>query len=113
MQALPALKEQELNTFGQAIAALQAYTGDYFMPVQGGRYSSQSVAEVLNDLTENNITCVGQSSWGPTGFAVFESEAQAQAHLARLKSTFTNPSLDWLLCEANHTGAQVGLGTDS
>ncbi len=107
MQALPALKEQDLKTFGEAVAALQAYTGDYFAPVQGGRYASQSVAEVLNYLIDDGVLCVGQSSWGPTGFAIFENETLAEQYLTRLKSTFTDPSLSWLVCSARNTGASV------
>jgi len=55
MQALPALKEQNLTAFGQAIAALQAYNGDYFSPVQGGCYASERVAAVLERLVDEGV----------------------------------------------------------
>ena len=85
MQALPALHEQDLASFGAAISALQTATGDYFSPVQGGRYASQKVAQVLDFLTSKQVSCLGQSSWGPTGFAVFENESVAQQMLAELR----------------------------
>jgi beta-ribofuranosylaminobenzene 5'-phosphate synthase len=107
MRALPALKEQDLKSFGEVIAALQAYTGDYFAPVQGGRYASQLVTQVLHYLTECDILCVGQSSWGPTGFAIFESDVQAQQYLTKLQTVFKQPALSWLLCEARNVGALV------
>lgn len=107
MQALPALKEQNLVTFGEAVAALQAYTGDYFSDAQGGRFASERIAQALEFLNDNGVVCAGQSSWGPTGFAVFESKASAEHYLSRLKTQFTDPSLDWLLCAANHVGATV------
>jgi len=109
MQALPALKERNLHAFGQAIALLQAYTGDYFASVQGGRYASELVSQALHYLSEQGVLCVGQTSWGPTGFAVFESKAVAEQYLTRLKSTFTAPSLSWLLCEASPVGASVKI----
>lgn len=110
MKALPALKECDLNAFGEAVVELQAYTGDYFAPVQGGRFASKLVAKVLSFLTENGVSCVGQSSWGPTGFAVFESDVIAAQYLQKLKTTFQYPNLSWLICEAGHEGASVNVG---
>ena len=110
MHALPAVRECDLETFGKAISALQAYTGDYFAPVQGGRYASQAVSEVLHDLIKQGVKCVGQSSWGPTGFAVFESEQVAQQYLQELKQKFTKPQLSWLICEARNSGAIINEG---
>jgi len=110
LKALPALIERDLKSFGDAIAFLQAYTGDYFAPVQGGRYASQDVTQVLNYLAGQGVTCVGQSSWGPTGFAVFESMMQANQYLQSLKQQFNYSNLDWKLCCAKNTGASVNLG---
>jgi beta-RFAP synthase len=109
-RALPAVKEKDLTTFGEAVSLLQAYTGDYFAPVQGGRYVSQLVAEVLNDLIEQGVSCVGQSSWGPTGFAIFENNEVAEKHLTRLKATFQSPQLSWLTCKACNVAASVNVG---
>lgn len=107
MRGLPAIQEKALVVFGEAIAALQAYTGDYFAPAQGGRYASQHVAQVLHFLSEHQINCVGQSSWGPTGFAIFNSETVANQYLTQLKSTFNQPELSWLLCKARNVGAVI------
>ena len=82
MVALPALAEEDLDRFGAAIAELQRAIGDYFEPVQGGRFMSRSVAEVLAWLEAEGIAGIGQSSWGPTGFGLIGSEAEAAALLA-------------------------------
>lgn len=90
MQALPALAERDLKSFGEAIQALQAMTGDYFAPAQGGaRYTSPLVAQVLAALQQNDVHCFGQSSWGPTGFAVFENQAQAEMQVQQLHRKFS------------------------
>lgn len=78
MVALPALAEQDLDRFGGAIAELQRVVGDYFAPAQGARFMSAGVAEVLAWLEAGGVRGIGQSSWGPTGFAVVGSEAQAE-----------------------------------
>jgi predicted sugar kinase len=73
------LLEQDLDTFGRSIAELQRAVGDHFAPAQGGRFSSPHVAQALNWLEAQGIACVGQSSWGPTGFAIVASEDQARS----------------------------------
>jgi beta-RFAP synthase len=77
MAALPALAEENLDGFGRAVAELQHAIGDYFAPVQGGRFTSPAVAEVLAWLEAEGIAGVGQSSWGPTGFGLVGSDSDA------------------------------------
>lgn len=109
MRALPAIQERDLKVFGEAIQLLQAYTGDYFAPVQGGRFASKLVAKVLSYLTEQGVGCVGQSSWGPTGFAIFESDEVAEQYVSELKATFQDPKLSWLVCKARNVGATINV----
>lgn len=109
MQAMPALVEQDLTAFGRSIQELQAHVGDYFAPAQGGRYASKQVGAVLQHLENIGVACFGQSSWGPTGFAVFESADVAEQHLQQLKLKFTNNALTWMICGARNHGADVTL----
>jgi len=106
-QALPAIRAQDLKKFGDVVAVLQAYTGDYFAPAQGGRYASDAVAAVLKTLMQVGVHCVGQSSWGPTGFAVFESQAAVDAQLDQLKKHFPAEHLTFQICAARNQGACV------
>ena len=109
MQALPAIAEGDLKSFGKAIQALQTLTGDYFAPAQGGaRYTSSLVANVLSELQQSGVDCFGQSSWGPTGFAVFENQTQAEIVLPELKAKFSREaSLKFVLTKANNQPSQL------
>jgi beta-ribofuranosylaminobenzene 5'-phosphate synthase len=109
MQALPAIAERDLPAFGQAIQTLQAVTGDYFAPAQGGsRYTSELVTLVLNQLQANGVHCFGQSSWGPTGFAVFENQLEAETQLKKLNATFgAEKNLQFVLTKANNQPSQI------
>jgi beta-RFAP synthase len=109
MQALPALVEEDLTIFTEAVSALQVYNGDYFAPIQGGRFASRLVTEVLHDLYAHGIRCAGQSSWGPTGFAIFEDQVTAEHHLLRLQSQFQQQQLTWQICSANNQGAYINV----
>jgi beta-RFAP synthase len=77
MAMLPALAEQDLDRFGAGLAELQRAIGDYFAPAQGARYTSPVVAEVLRWLESEGVHGIGQTSWGPTGFAILGSESDA------------------------------------
>ena len=105
MQALPALAEQDLKTFGAAIRLLQEKTGDHFAPVQGGRYASAKIAAVMGWLGRQKISCFGQSSWGPTGFAIFENEQQANDYLLNLQAEF--PAVEFMLCKGRNEGSVI------
>jgi beta-ribofuranosylaminobenzene 5'-phosphate synthase len=108
MQALPALAERDIASFGKAIGELQRVNGDYFAPVQGGRFSSPAVAEALAWIEEQGIAGVGQSSWGPTGFAIVDGEEQA-ATLARAAQARWGESgpLQFVVCGGRNRGGQI------
>lgn len=107
MQAMPALVEQDLTMFGQSIQELQAHVGDYFAPAQGGRYASSRIGKVLEYLGNAGVACFGQSSWGPTGFAVFENGQEAEKYSLTLQVQFPDPVLSWQICGARNCGAEI------
>ena len=78
MKALPALAECDIAGFGSAIKEMQVLLGDYFATIQGGsRFSSPDVAAALAALEDEGAYGIGQSSWGPTGFAFAPSAEEA------------------------------------
>lgn len=106
MQALPALAEENLSEFGSAITEIQQLVGDYFAPAQGGgHYTSSLVASAMQWLESQGVTCLGQSSWGPTGYAVVASQSQAESLSAGLRQS--EPALKVLVCRANNRGAVI------
>jgi beta-ribofuranosylaminobenzene 5'-phosphate synthase len=108
MQALPALADHDLANFGKAIKELQIGLGDYFAPAQGGaRFMSRDVAAVLDVLDSAGAFGVGQSSWGPTGFAFAPTpdEAARLAMIARRHAS--GGGLDIRICEGLNRGAQI------
>ena len=111
MQALPALAERDHAEFSRAIYKLQRATGEYFAPAQGGIFKSKSVTEILNYLYQNNVLCAGQSSWGPTGFAVFKDDLSANAMLTLLQQQFSKfNNISFQLVRSKNTGASIQLG---
>lgn len=106
MQALPAVAEQDLQNFGNAISQVQRIVGDHFAPAQGGgRYTSPEVAEAMDWLESQGVHCAGQSSWGPTGFAIVESESRARELMDELRNR--NSRLKYEICQARNEGSII------
>ncbi len=108
MQVLPALTERDCPAFGAGISRIQELVGGYFAPIQDGLYSSPAVAEAMTFLRGHGACGIGQSSWGPAGFAVFASETDAfQAMKLARGRTYDNRALEFVLCRASNEPALV------
>jgi len=87
MQILPALHETDFARFAHGISELQRVIGAHFAPAQhASAYTSRAVAQVVEWLGTNFDAAVGQSSWGPTGFAIFASQADADRAVDRARA---------------------------
>lgn len=113
MQALPALIESDIGQFGAAIAQIQTILGDYFAPAQGGRYTSAAVGKIMAALGEAGAHGLGQSSWGPTGFAFAESEGEARRLVDQVAQDAALLHLDVLICKGLNYGARIETNTET
>ena len=104
MQVLPAVALAEPEGFGAGITRIQTLIGDHFAPHQGGRYASAAVAEALANVAAQGVPGYGQSSWGPTGFALLPSETEARALVASLDR---GGPLRFLIARGRNSGASV------
>lgn len=112
MQLLPALLEQDIDEFGQAITDIQALVGDHFAAAQGGRYTSPVVADCLEHAQKLGHKGIAQSSWGPTGCIFVDSEAQAQQLITTLQNTALAQSKDsgqpvFIMARCDNNGAII------
>jgi beta-RFAP synthase len=74
---LPALASVDMAAFGEAVYDFNRRVGETFRPIQGGVYAHPRVEEIVKILRGAGVKGVGQSSWGPTVFAIVARE-QAQ-----------------------------------
>lgn len=107
MRLLPGLAELDFAAVSSSIGEIQDRVGDHFAPVQGGRYASPHVAAVLDWLRRSGLSGVGQSSWGPTGFALVDSAERASALLRELEQRFSQRNLSFQICTARNKGAEI------
>jgi beta-ribofuranosylaminobenzene 5'-phosphate synthase len=109
MRLLPAVAERHFEPFASAVGEIQAIVGDHFAGVQCGRFTSTEVCRAITVLVERHaLRGVGQSSWGPTGFAFAPDQGTAEAALESLRATFaTVPQLEFMIVQARNRGAEV------
>jgi beta-ribofuranosylaminobenzene 5'-phosphate synthase len=107
MGALPALVEHDFPTFSTEVGALQAAMGAYYSKLQGGAYVSPRVASALRWLAARGLAGIGQSSWGPTGFAFLVSEDAGRALLDEARAHADFATLDFRLVQGRNAGASI------
>lgn len=109
MRILPALVELDLPAFGAGIEEMQTRIGDYFAPAQGGRrVASDDVAAALDRLKRAGAVGIGQSSWGPTGFAFAPTLEAAKEFAARARPH--SAGVDIRICKGLNSGAEITAG---
>ena len=112
MQVLPALQDEDIVSFGRAIGAVQKIVGDYFAPAQGGRFTSPAVTDALHWFEDQGVAGVGQSSWGPTGFALLASETQAHSLLRTAQARQgNNNQLSFAIVNGLNRGGAIQIQT--
>jgi len=108
LRLLPGLGEADFAAVADSVGEIGARLGDYFAPVQGGRYASPRVAAVLEWLRAAGFSGIGQSSWGPTGFVFVADRREAQALESELARRFgASGALSFSVCAGRNRGAEI------
>ena len=107
---LPALRECDLDAFGEALYDFNLRVGQIFAAVQGGPYANCQVNELVAFVRRQGIRGVGQSSWGPAVFAITEDPLQAANLASQIREHFHLETADVLVTPGCNHGAVVGCG---
>lgn len=109
MRVLPGAASGDFPAFAAGIGRLQQLVGGHFAPAQGGGlFASPAVARVCEWMAGLTPCATGQSSWGPTGFAVLPDQATAEAlREAALAAGVVAPGLRLELVSPLDHGARV------
>lgn len=82
---LPAAMQGDLTSFGEAVYQFNRLAGEPFAAVQGGPYASLEIEELIHSIRQAGVRGVGQSSWGPTVFAIVEDSDHALSLALRFR----------------------------
>ncbi|MCL4203680.1 MAG: hypothetical protein KJ000_14340 [Pirellulaceae bacterium] len=108
---LPAAACGDFEQFSESVYRYGRLAGQCFAPIQGGPYNGPDLERLVESIRALGIRGVGQSSWGPTLFALLPDAAAAEVLQRRLTETLPPPLPLMLSTSLNHRGAQVTLQT--
>ena len=102
------------ETFGDAIFRFGRLAGECFAAVQNGPFASEEIERLVNSIREFGVPGAGQSSWGPTVFAVTDGDQQARQLVDWVRGRSAGAEYEIVIARPNNRGAQievVGCGT--
>ena len=86
VKMIPAILERDIEAFGSAMTSIDFKFGEFWLEIQGGRFSHPLIEEGVNFLLEAGAHGVGQSSWGPAFYGLVRGESDAERVSERLRS---------------------------
>ncbi len=110
MRVLPGAACAQFAPFAAGINRIQQALGQHFAPAQGGSaYTSAAVGFLVEWIAAaGQGAAIGQSSWGPTGFAILPSQAHADAVVAAARAAnMVAPCLCLNIVAGRNRGATV------
>jgi len=109
MRVLPGAASGDFAAFSAGVAQVQKLVGGHFAPAQDGRlFASAAVQRACEWLADTRGLATGQTSWGPTGFALAASQADAEAAVDALRASGRlAPSLTLQIVAPRSHGATV------
>lgn len=108
MKLVPGLKEHDIAAFGEAITEIQEVVGEHFAAGQGGSaWTSPVVGSIAKRMQEMGAVGIGQSSWGPTGFAFVDGDEAAVRLYHSLVEAAKSDGAELVIARGRNTGARV------
>lgn len=102
----PAVERADCAAFGDAVYDFGTIAGGCFAAVQGGPFNGPVLADLAARLRSLGARGVGQSSWGPTLFAVLPTGPDAAA-FARDVASLSPVPVDVRIAAPNNRGAAI------
>ncbi len=107
MGMLPAGCDSRFDEFSASLFRYGQEAGRCFAPLQHGLYASPEVAAVAESLAALGVVGLGQSSWGPTVFALLPHRLAAEDIVRRLRETALAHSLTCDIASALNEPARI------
>jgi predicted sugar kinase len=109
---LPAAEAGDFQRFSESVYRYGHEAGLCFAERQGGAFASPRIEALVQAIRSLGTSGVGQSSWGPTVFALLESEESANELVERLRPKLDNDAVV-TVAEPNNAGARITRVTTS
>lgn len=106
----PAAQRADFDAFSEAIYRFGYLAGLSFARQQGGPFAGKRLTSLVAMIRRLGIHGVGQSSWGPTLFALCRDEAAAADFRDRLLHASGDQDLETWISRPANRGARIHVG---
>jgi beta-RFAP synthase len=111
-ELVPAAEAGEFGRFGNSLYRFGHLAGQCFGAHQHGAFATERVTTIVSQIRALGTPGAGQSSWGPTVFAVTESE-QAARQLGEQLQPFLDDDESWQIARPARHGARIQITESS
>ncbi len=108
---MPAAASGNFAEFSESLYRYGFQAGMLFAKRQGGPYAGRRAAELVEWVRGEGIRGVGQSSWGPTIFAVLPDAESAADFAVRVEKRFSAAPLSIVVAAPANHGARIDAST--
>jgi beta-ribofuranosylaminobenzene 5'-phosphate synthase len=109
---VPAATSGDFGRFSESLSRFGREAGGCFATLQGGIYASGRITQVADALAGLGIVGIGQSSWGPTVFAVLPSRQEAEEALRQFAGSDAARATDCLVARPMNEGARIEVRSE-
>lgn len=87
---LPSVIEDDIEAFGAALSEVQEINGRWFSHAQGGMFAPGPSADIIRLMRDGGAPGVGQSSWGPSVYAIVDGDRAAESLSTRIRDRYAH-----------------------
>jgi predicted sugar kinase len=106
---LPAAARGQFERFSESVYRYGCAAGRCFAEIQGGPYNGPRLTQLVEAVRSMGVTGVGQSSWGPTLFAVLPNQTAAEAFAASLAGRMPEEDIALSITRTSNRGATIAV----
>lgn len=103
----PAAASGDFDAFSESLYRYGYQAGMNFSQAQGGPFADPRLESLVQQIRALGVRGVGQSSWGPTLFALLRDEASACEFVQRLRAMPDTEDLCICVARPDNQGARV------
>ena len=106
---VPAARSANFQEFSASLYRYGHLAGTCFAAKQGGPYAGSRLGQIVQHVREMGVTGIGQTSWGPTLFALLPNQQEAEQFIEQLRTQTTFPELEFSITAADNAGARIEI----
>jgi beta-RFAP synthase len=104
---LPAAQHADFDDFSESLYRFNRAAGECYAPYQSGPYASPRLAALVEEVRAAGVRGVGQSSWGPTLFALLPDQHSAERFIAAFRERWAAENVEPMITSVSRRGATI------